>query len=142
MFIPREAMPSTPPLALRFRAVSYNYPGSDWRKTICLIAKPGKIYAVVRRYPGRYRMRLYANHHGDLVRFDQLVDAGIFYELVAKQSYDQDKIDYYGFEHTNGSDSSGFGWPENAYSNVALGIIYALAEIVHGDRKVWTAQYL
>jgi hypothetical protein len=113
-------------------------------KTISVFAKPGaKIHAVVRVFPdGHRRMRLYTVCNGELTRIDGLVNPTIFDELIAVQAYDADKIDYNGFDRTDGTDCSGFGWPADSYSNVALGIIYGLASLVHGDRRTWTANFI
>ena len=108
---------------------------------VAFAKKGAKLYAVVRVLStGHRRMRLYAVNSGGLTRIDQLVSAGLFEELVAKLAYDADKVDYNGFDHTDGVDVSGFGWPKDSYSNVALGVIYALADVIHGDRNAWTVE--
>jgi hypothetical protein len=126
----------------RFKMVDYGYrEGAE--KTIAHFAPKGKIHAVIRILQnGHRRLRLYAVSHGELCRVDQLINKEIFEKIISGMHYDADYLDYNGFDRTDGTDMSGFGWPAECQSNVCLGTIYTLAEIVHGDRNAWTVNWL
>jgi len=121
------------------------------KQTIAHFAPPGsKIHLVLRlTTAGLIRMRMYvvAPFHNpkqhELVRIDGQMPEELFNEIIAKQAYDKELISYYGFDRTDGTDHSGFGWdPKKTRSNVAWGILYALADIVHGNRSAWTPNHL
>lgn len=138
-------MTATTQAAPRFNRPDFGYCDQPEvsRKTIASLAPRGMIYAVVRvLLNGHRRMRLYGLTSGRLTGIDGLLGRGLFDELIAGQHFDADKIDYNGFDRTDGTDGHGFGWPADVRSNVALGIIYGLAEIVHGDRNAWSVSFL
>jgi hypothetical protein len=144
MYIPKESLPANNPIELRFRSPwhSHQHDCPSWAWVIAQFAKPGKVYAVVRLMPnGHRRMRLYAVKGSGLCRIDQLVNKELFYQLLAEEPHDAEKIYNTAFSGPE-FEASGFGWPANSYSNVALGIIYGLAKLVHGDRKAWTVEFL
>jgi hypothetical protein len=107
-------------------------------KTIKHFAPKGKIYYVVRVEPDGYRrLRIYGIRNNELTRVDQMTNKELFEAVRQRMHYDQDAFNYYGWDRTDGTRGSGYGWPSNAYSNVCWGILYALAEVVHGDRNAW-----
>lgn len=145
--IPRkEAMTETQ--KRRFNRPAYypaDEPDTNKRTLRQLVPRGSILFSVIRiKEDQSCRMRLYCadSIRRGMLRVDSLIGEHLFDELVSRVPYDGDQVDYNAFDSYHGSDSSGFGWPTTVKSNVPLGLVYTLAEIVHGERDAWQLVHL
>lgn len=114
-------------------------------KTIAHFAPKGVCVGVaVHDEGGERRVRLYAAAHDQIWRFDQLLTPGYVDALNARIAVNSFHvpIENYGFDHTDGTKTSGLWFTPNRGVNTIAFIIYELAAIIHGDRKAWTYNIL
>jgi hypothetical protein len=136
----------SPPEVKVYDAPDYRLDDESSRKTVAWFAPKGEVYVVIRQEGEEWRVRLYAAKDGKLNRFDQCLGRAVVEALDRKtRSYWFSKgegVRYFGWDRTDGSKTSGLRFVPTPNVNTVAGIVYDLAEIIHGDRKAWSFRVL